>query len=80
MLSSQAFDWGRNFGILVDEVDEKNLMQPSQRQQQEFYWWYQFAFFQTFCDFFNWVNLSEISIIDISPRNVHQLLVNIPRG
>ena len=62
MLSSQAFDWGRNFGILVDEVDEKNLMQPLQWQQQEFYGWYQFAFFQTFCEFFNWVNLLEISV------------------
>ena len=62
MLSSQAFDRGWNVEILGDEVDEKNLMQPLQWQQQEFYRWYQFAFFQTFCEFFNWVNLLEISI------------------
>ena len=36
------------------------LLQPLQWQQQEFYWWYQFVFFQIFCDFFKWVNLSEI--------------------
>ena len=46
MLSSQAFDQGWKVEILGDEVDEKNLMQPLQWQQQEFYWWYQFVFFQ----------------------------------
>ena len=64
MLSSQAFDRGVkcwDFGGWG--LDEKNLMQPLQWQQQEFYSWYQFAFFQTFCDFFKWVNnLSEISV------------------
>ena len=33
MLSSQAFDRGGNVEILGDEVDEKNLMEPLQRQQ-----------------------------------------------
>ena len=56
----------RPLGILGEEVDEKNLTQWLQLQQQEFYWWFQFLFFQLVCNFFNWVNFSEIPVSKLS--------------
>lgn len=57
MLSSQAFD--RGFGGWGRWKEPHATITVTMTR---IYWWYQFAFFQTFCDFFNWVNLSEISV------------------
>ena len=57
MLSSQAF--GRGFGGWGRWKEPHATITVTMTR---IYWWYQFAFFQTFCDFFNWVNLSEISV------------------
>ena len=56
----------RPLGIFGEEVDEKNLMQWLQLQQQEFYQWCQFLFFELVCDFFNWVNSSELLVGKLS--------------
>ena len=61
-LFSQArpLTWGEILAFWGMKLMKCTFYNHYSDNNKNFYWWYQFVFFQIFCDFFKWVNLSEL--------------------
>ena len=59
-LQARPLIWGKILGFWRMRLMKCAFYNHYSDNNKNFYWWYQFVFFQIFCDFFKWVNLSQI--------------------
>ena len=59
-LQAGPLTWGEILGFWGMKLMKCTFYNHYSDNNKNFYWWYQFVFFQIFCDFFKWVYLSEV--------------------